>query len=153
MNELYRLDTDALPCLPTPHDCVIRRILVDKDNQCISFVFEDDISGYDSIASQRPNAKSLVIKYHLFSDVEDYDIYRFFKPSIWHRHGGYKCLTEYKKGKHHALLKLTNYNLEYISHYISYRDIIIKLWADTEIVLRLSADTIEYEWRYFPENY
>ena len=148
MNELYRLDTDSLPCLPVPHDCVIKTILVDKDNQCISFIFEDDISGYESIASQRSNAKSLVIKYHLYEEVDDYDLYKSMKSSLSHRYGGYKCLTDYKKGKHNALLKLTKYKLEYISHYVAYKDMIIQLWADTSIVLKLNVDTVEYEWKY-----
>ena len=148
MNELYRLDTEALPCIPSPHDCVIKTILVDKDKQYISFVFEDDISGYDSIAHQRPKAKSLVIKYHFYNDVEDYDLYRFMKPSLLHRNGGYNCLTDYKKEKHKALLKLTKNKLEYISHYVAYKDMIIELWADTSIVLRLNVDTVEYEWKY-----
>ncbi len=148
MNELYRLDTDVLPSMPTPHDCVIKTILVDKEKQFISFVFEDDFSEYDSIAHQRPNAKSLVIKYHFYNAVEDYELFRFMKPSIWHRHGGYECLTEYEKGNHDALLKLTKHHLEYIAHYVAYRNIIIELWADTEIVLRLNVDTVEYEWIY-----
>lgn len=123
MNELYRLDADELPWLPNPHDCVIKTILVDQDNQCISFVFEDDISGYDSIAYQRPNAKSLVIKYHFYSNVEDYELYKSMKPSLWHRHGGYKCLTEpIKNGKHDALLKLTKNYLEYLHHYVAYKE-------------------------------
>jgi len=149
MNELYRIDADELPWLPNPHDCVIKTILVDQDNQCISFVFEDDISGYDSIAYQRPNAKSLVIKYHFYSNVEDYELYKSMKPSLWHRHGGYKCLTEpIKNGKHDALLKLTKNYLEYLHHYVAYKEMIIHLWADTSIVLRLPVDTVEYEWIY-----
>ena len=148
MNELYHLDTDVLPSMPTPHDCVIKTILVDKEKQLISFVFEDDLSEYDSIAHQRPNAKSLVIKYHFYNAVEDYELYRFMKPSICHRHGGYKCLTEYKKGKHDALLKLTKHNLEYLHHYVAYKDMIVHLWAETSIVLQLDVDTIEYEWKY-----
>ncbi len=148
MNELYRLDTDVLPNMPTPHDCVIKTILVDKEKQFISFVFEDDISEYDSIAYLRPNAKSLVIKYHFYDAVEDYDLYRFMKPSLWHRHGGYKCLTDYEKGKHDALLKLTKHNLAYNYHCVAYRNMIIELWADTSIVLQLDVDTVEYEWKY-----
>lgn len=147
MTELYRLDTDELPCMPTPHDCVIKTILVDKDKQCISFVFEDDISEYDSIAIQRPKAKSLVIKYHFCETVEDYELYQFTNPSFWHRRGGYKWLIE-SDGKHNELLKLTNHKLEYISHYVSFNDMIIVLWAGTHTVLRLSVDTVEYEWIY-----
>ena len=148
MNELYRLDTDVFPCMPTPHDCVIKTILVDNDNQCISFVFEDDISGYDSIDYYRPNAKSLVIKYHFYEAVEDYDLYRSMKPSFWHRHGGYERLTDCEKGKHDALLNLTKHYLMYIGHNVAYRNIIIELCADTEIVLRFWVDTVEYEWIY-----
>ncbi len=148
MNELYRLDTDVLPSMPTPHDCVIKAILVDKEKQFISFVFEDDISGYDSIAAQRPKAKSLVIKYHFYNAVEDYELYRSVKASLWHRYGGYKCLTDYRKGKHDELQKLTKHNLEYLHHYVAYKDMIIHLWAGTSIVLQLDVDTVEYEWKY-----
>ena len=150
MTELYRLDTDELPCMPTPHDCVIKTILVDKDKQCISFVFEDDISEYDSVANQRPNAKSLVIKYHFYYDVEDYKLLKWVKPSLLHRYGGWKYLCdEYiKNGKHDALLKLTKYDLEYIAHHVAYKSIIIELWTDTHIVLQLAVDTVEYEWIY-----
>ena len=150
MNELYHLDTGVLPSIPTPHDCVIKTILVNKEKQLISFVFEDDISGYDSIDYYRPNAKSLVIKYHFYNAVEDYELYRFMKPSICHRHGGYKCLTDYEKGKLGALLKLTKHNLAYLCHYVAYRNMIIELWSDTSmsIVLQLDVDTVEYEWKY-----
>ena len=150
MTELYRLDTDELPCMPTPHDCVIKTILVDKDKQCISFVFENDISEYDSVANQRPNAKSLVIKYHFYYDVEDYKLLKWVKPSLLHRYGGWKYLCdEYiKNGKHDALLKLTKYDLEYLCHHVAYKFIIIELWADTHIVLQLDVDTVEYEWKY-----
>lgn len=147
MNELYRLDTEALPFIPTPHDCVIKTILVEDNNQCISFVFEDDISEYDSIANQRPKAKSLVIKYHFYETVEDYELYQFTKPSFGHRRGGYKWLIE-SEGKHDELLKLTKNKLEYLYHYVSFNDMIIVLWAGTSIVLRLSVDTVEYEWIY-----
>ena len=65
MKESYSLSADILPWIPIPHDCIIKTILIDKDRQCISFVFEDDISGYDSVAYTHPGAKSLIIKYHL----------------------------------------------------------------------------------------
>ncbi len=65
------------------------------------------------------------------------------------QHGGYKCLTEpIKNGKHDALLKLTKNCLEYLHHYVAYKEMIIHLWADTSIVLRLPVDTVEYEWIY-----
>ena len=147
MNESYRLDTEALPFIPVPHDCVIRTILVDKEKQCISFVFEDDISGYDSIAHFKPGAKSLVIKYHL-DDVDDYELYKSLKPSLAHRNGGYECLTDAEKGNHDALLELPKHKLEFLSHYVAYKSMIIELWAGTSIILKLNADTVEYEWNY-----
>ena len=148
MTELYRLDTtDKLPFLPIPHDCVIKTILIDNDNKCISFVFEDDISDYDSIKYDRPNAKSLVIKYHFISDVEDYELYQFGKTSFLHRRWGYNWLTE-SEGKHDVLLKLTKHKLEYLHHYVAYGEMLIHLWAETSIVLQLNVDTVEYEWIY-----
>ena len=57
MNELYHLDTDVLPSMPTPHDCVIKTILVDKEKQLISFVFEDNLSEYDSYSSSKTKCK------------------------------------------------------------------------------------------------
>ena len=150
MNDLYRLDAEVLPWLPNPHDCVIKNILVDRDNQCISFVFEDDISEYDSIAFSRPDVKSLVIKYHFYNTTDDYVLLKWVKPSLLHRYGGWKYLCdEYiKNGKHDALLKLMKYDLEYKTHHVAYKSIIIELWADTSIVLQLDVDTVEYEWIY-----
>ena len=148
MKEQYNLSTDSLPTIPVPHDCVIKTIIIDKDRQCISFVFEDDISVHDSIADTHPGAKSLIIKYHFYSDIEDYELNKKMKPTLFLRNGGYKCLTDYEKGKHEELLKLTKYNLEYLYHYVAYQAIIIVLWAKTEIVLKLEVDTIEYEWLY-----
>ena len=148
MKEQYSLSADILPWIPIPHDCVIKTILIDKDKQCISFVFEDDISGYDSVAYTHPGAKSLIIKYHFYSDIEDYELNKMMKRTLFLRNGGYKCLTDYKKGNHEELLKLTKYNLEYLHHYVAYKELIIVLWAKTEIVLKLGVDTIEYEWLY-----
>ncbi len=147
MKEQYNLSTDSLPTIPVPHDCVIKTIIIDKARQCISFVFEDDISGYDSIADTHPGAKSLIIKYHFYNDIEDYQLYKMMRPTLFLRNGGYKCLADYPKN-HEELLKLTKYNLEYLYHYVAYKAIIIVLWAETHIVLKLDVDTIEYEWIY-----
>ena len=150
MSELYHLDADVLPWLPNPHDCVIKTILVDKDNRCISFVFEDDISSNYSIECTKPNVKSWVISYHFYNDVEDYILLKYVKPSLLHRYGGWKCLCEQyiKNGKHDALLNLTKYHLEYKSHHVAYKSLIIELWAKSSIVLQLDVDTVEYEWKY-----
>lgn len=147
--EIYHLDADTLPTMPAPHDCVIKTILVDRDNSCISFIFEDDIAEYDSVAYQRPNAKSLVIKYHLTGENE-YELYKFLKPSIWHRNGGYECLTDYEKGTHRTLIKLAEDNLEYISHYVAYNAVAVELWGAKakSVILKLDVETVEYEWGY-----
>ena len=147
--EIYRLDADTLPTMPVPHDCVIKTILVDKDNSCISFIFEDGVSEYDSVAYQRPNAKTLIIKYHLIGENE-YELYKFLKPSIWHRNGGYECLTDYEKGTHRTLIKLAEDRLEYISHYVAYNAVTVELWGAKakSVILKLDVETVEYEWGY-----
>ena len=47
MKEQYYLNGESLPTIPVPHDCIIKNVRL--KNQCIEFVFEDDISNYDSI--------------------------------------------------------------------------------------------------------
>ena len=58
MIERYELACDSdcktLPMIPTPHDCVIKRIREDAD--FLIFEFEDDISYHDSISHSYPNA-------------------------------------------------------------------------------------------------
>ena len=58
--EIYYLNGETLPTIPLPHDCVIKSLAI-KD-QCMEFVFEDDISYHDSIKYYRPDAKSLIMR-------------------------------------------------------------------------------------------
>jgi len=67
MIEKYYLNTDVIPTIPVPHDCVIKEITFDSDFLVLKF--EDDISYYDSIKSIRPNAKSLVVRIHLYDPI------------------------------------------------------------------------------------
>ena len=79
MKEQYYLNGESLPTIPVPHDCIIKNVRL--KNQCIEFVFEDDISNYDSIKHYKPDAKSLIIRYHFADDPNDYSIYRWIKPN------------------------------------------------------------------------
>ena len=67
MKEIFYLNKDILPTIPVPHDCVIKDIQI--GGQHLTFVFEDDISYHDSIKFIAPEAKSLIIRYHLTDDV------------------------------------------------------------------------------------
>lgn len=79
MKEKYFLNGESLPTIPVSHDCVIKKIRL-KD-QCIEFIFEDDISYHDSIKYYKPDAKSLIIRYHFAADPNDYSIYKWIKPN------------------------------------------------------------------------
>ena len=147
----YSLTTDNLPTIPVPHDCIIKEIRI--ENQCVVFVFEDDISDYESIAYWHPQAKSLIIRYHFTESVWYYDIYRWVKPNLSHKQGCYKFLTDGLDEKHTTLLSLTKSRLEYIDHYVGFgyggHSVIIKLYsaAKGEIIMAGDVDVIEYDWK------
>lgn len=75
MKEKYFLNGESLPTIPVPHDCVIEKIQL-KD-QCIEFIFEDDISYHDSIQHYKPDAESLIVRYHFAYDI---GVFPFIKP-------------------------------------------------------------------------
>ena len=145
MKETYFLNGETLPTIPVPHDCVIKKVRL-KD-QCIEFVFEDDISYHDSIKYYKPDAKSLIIKYHLADDPDDYSIYKWVKPNrllskLFLKDGHYKriknsLLTELLEGK---------FRLEYLYHNVGYCSIIIKLFSGDSIILDANIDYVEFEW-------
>ena len=145
MTDTYYLNGDTLPTIPVPHDCVIEKVRL--ENQCIVFEFENDISFHDSIKYFKPEAKSLIIKYHLFSD-GDFSIYKWKKPSrFFNKNGRYDCMDN------NAITKLSNNHLEhnclvYLSHYIKYYSIIIELISDSSIIINADVDYIEFEWIY-----
>jgi len=145
MIEKYFLNGESLPTIPVPHDCVIKHIQL-KD-QCIEFVFEDDISYHDSIQYYKPDAKSLIIRYHFAYDSNDYSIYRWIKPNrllskLFSADDCYKrikncLLTELSEGKN---------KLEYLYHNVGYCSIIIKLFSNGYIILDAEIDYVEFEW-------
>lgn len=132
MIEKYILTGDKLPTLPTPHDCEIVEIEC-KDDYLI-FKFCDEINLYDSISYVHPNANSLVIKYHL-AQPEVY-VYKW-KNRIFGK--GYEFVDNKKLISKHK-------HLEYLYQYVSYSQLIIKLWSMTEIIVEFECDYVEYEW-------
>lgn len=139
MKELYYLNQDVLPAMPVPHDCIIKSIALEGES--LVFSFADDISRYDSVRHIRPDAKSLIIRYHLIDEV--YSLYRFVNPGkIFFREGAYKGLPQ------DALFRLADGKLEYLYHFVSYESIIIKMYSEREIILDADVDYVEYEWIY-----
>ena len=145
MKEKYFLNGESLPTIPVPHDCVIKKIQL-KD-QCIEFIFEDDISYHDSIQYYNPDAKSLIIRYHFAYDTDDFSIYKWVKPmrllsKLFSLDGHYKriknsLLTELPEGK---------FKFEYLYHNVGYCSIITKLFSNGYIILDADIDCVEFEW-------
>ena len=145
MIEKYILNGESLPTIPIPHDCVIQHIHL--NNQCIEFVFEDGISNNDSIQFYKPGVKSLIIRYHLAFDSDDFSIYKWVKPmkllsKLFSTEGHYKriknsLLTELPEGK---------FKLEYLSHCVGFCSIIIKLFSNGYVILDADIDYVEFEW-------
>lgn len=47
VEEKYYLNTNTLPTIPVPHDCIIKEIQLGNDS--LVFIFEDNISNNDYI--------------------------------------------------------------------------------------------------------
>ena len=143
MKETYYLNKRKIPTIPVPHDCIIKKI--NLDNQFLIFTFEDDISYHDSIKCLNIKAKSLIIKYHLIDNIDNYIVYKWFKPRKNLSKNGY-----YKSIDNNKLVELTNtkFKLEYLYHNIGYCSIILKLFLKGYIILDANVDYIEYEWIY-----
>ena len=145
MAEKYYLNGKTLPSIPVPHDCVIKQIHL--QDQCIEFVFEDDISCYDSIQYYKPDAKSLIIRYHFAYDTDDFSVYKWVEPmrllsKLFSKDGHYKrmknsLLTDLPEGK---------FKLEYLYHNVGYCSIITKLFSNGYIILDADVDYVEFEW-------
>ena len=140
MQKIYYLNTDTLPTIPVPHDCDIEDITI--EDQYIIFKFESDISYHDSIKHINPNAKSLVIKFHLCD--EYFNLYKWYKPlKRIAENGFFKCIDNSN------LPKLTSNKsfLQYICHYVAYQSIIVELADPSPIRLEMSADYVEFYWK------
>ena len=140
MSETYRLDGEKLPTVPIPHDCIVESITIDNGN--IIFTFEKDISYHDSIKHIRPDAKSLVMKFHLVD--ECFSLYKWHKPiKFFADDGFYKCINSSELFK----LASPKCRLEYLYHYVAYQSLIIEMCASTTIRLELTVDYVELCWQ------
>lgn len=140
MKETYYLNKVELPTIPVPHDCVIKEIQLDGNN--LIFVFENDISYHDSIKAFRPDAKSLIIRFHL---VDDISLFIREKPNrLFHKPGVYKEIDLTKSNN--QLVDLPKKRLEYLYHNVGYCSIIVKLWSSSSIILDMTIDYVEFEW-------
>lgn len=137
MREIYYLDKETLPTIHVPHDCLIKDIQM--QNQTLVFTFEDDISSRDSIQFIHPNAKSLIIRYHLIEE-DAFSVYQWKKPGRFLRKDG--C---YRLLDNSQLFSFAG-RLQYAYHNVGYRSIIIKLFADDEVILDAYVDHLEFEW-------
>ncbi|MCR5848691.1 MAG: hypothetical protein K6G75_11325 [Lachnospiraceae bacterium] len=139
--KIYYLNQKELPTIPVPHDCVVNDIVL--SGNFIEFKFEDDISQYDSIQYHKPDAKSLIIRFHLKDDPEDYSVYQWVMPQKPFQKDG--CYKRIENGKITEMTK-GEYKLEYLYHNVGYCSIIVKLWAGSEIIFDADADFVEFEW-------
>ena len=146
MKEVYYLNKETLPMIPVPHDCFIKEIAL-KDG-FLEFIFEDDINLHDSIQVIKPEAKSLIIRYHLIYDLDDIEI-RMLQPlriRRWMR-DPYAHKHHFHYYDYHKLTELTaGCSPSYSTHYINYQSVLIRLFGFEEILIELFADYIEFEW-------
>lgn len=141
MTETYRLDEKQLPTIPVPHDCKIKSIRL--QDGILEIVFEDDISRHDAIQYWKPDAKSLVMRFHLVCEPEDCEILqgvRRRKP--FGRNGHYKVISFAE------LSGLAEFEPEYLYHYVAYSSVIVNLftWKHGNVFLNMEADAVELEW-------
>ena len=136
MVERYDLEGKKPPALPCPHDCVIRRI--SHEGWFLEFEFEENLTAHDSVAAIRPDAWSLVIRYHLLG----YG-YQYYK---W-------CSKEGKEGfllkPREALRRLPEHGdeLTYLTHYVARGALIVVLFKGTSFRrVEMASDYVEYEW-------
>ena len=142
MKETYYLNKSELPTIPVPHDCVVKDVRL--DGEYLVFTFEDDISYHDFAKYYRPEARSLIIRFHL-PYADDVCVFVRKKPiRFLHKPGAIKELDFIKKNG--ELINLFKGKLEYLYHNVGYCSIIVKLWSESGIVLDMHADYVEFEW-------
>ena len=138
MKEIFNLAKGNLPTIAVPHDCCVEKIYF--EDGFLVFEFEDDISQYDSIKYDRPNVKTLTIKYHLILDEEDVSLYKMKRLGLFNKKIAY-VETDRKK-----LFRLTENKFEYLSHLIGYGNILVSFCANGFYRLKIDCDYIEYDW-------
>ena len=142
MKTTYYLNGSDLPKIPVLHDCIVKEIK--QENDCLTFIFEDDITYHDGIKNINPDAKTVIIRYHFITDISDVRLFLLDKPDTVHNEVVYRE-ADIENDKN-ILAELTSYNLEYLYHNIGYCSIIVKLWSLRSIVFDMAVDYVEYEW-------
>ena len=144
MTETYQLNENSLPVMPCPHDCGIREIRL--EGRELAFIFEDDISRHESIRYLKPEARSLVIRYHLACDPEDDFLCRVSAAKVRTGKGSYQFLDS---GKVTGIVPAGSV-LDYIDHYVtslgSCMRIVIIIAGGEEYLISAYVDSVEYEW-------
>lgn len=133
----YYLDKAEWPTIPVPHDCIINDISFSDD--FLVLTFEQDISIHDFIQRINSNAKSLIIKIHL---IDTFDIYQM---KIWKFPKFKRLYAEIDFNKLTSLVKQKR--VEYLYHYVAYQSLVVNLYYNTNIILNLQTDYIEYIWK------
>lgn len=133
----YYLDKAEWPTIPVPHDCVISDISFSDDFLVLEF--EQDISIHDSVQYIHPNAKSLIIKMHL---LDTFDIYQM-KIRKFPRFKRFYAEIDFNQ----LAILVKQKRVEYLYHYVAYRSLIVNLYHNTDIILNLQTDYIEYIWK------
>ena len=129
-----------LPTIPTPHDCVIRRICTEGDDLVLAF--EDRITDHDSARYYCPTARSLTVRFHLLE--REFSLYKENR-----RRPPREGTSSFTALDGDALFRLPDgtWKLEYLYHYVAYRSMILVLWAGREYRLELPAvDRVELNW-------
>ena len=143
MKEIYYLNAKELPTIPVPHDCIIKEITVEDDS--LVFIFEDDISYHDSIKNTRPDAKSLIIRFHFLNDINDIQTFMRKKPDrLLNKTGVYKEIDLINQ--RNILIENSGKKLEYLYHNVGYCSIIVKLCSLNSVILDMDIDYVEFEW-------
>ena len=143
MKETYFLNSDPLPKPPVPHDCVIQKLEI-RDS-FLRITFEDGISRHDAIKYLNPEAKSLIMRFHLPDDPDDRDnlLIRLESPV---RH----CRQQSRILDIDQLETLAkdSSRLEYIDHYASCstNSLIVILGGSSTVHMEMTTDFIEYDW-------
>lgn len=134
---IYYLDKAECPTIPVPHDCVISNISFSDDFLIMDC--EQSISINDFIQHIHPNAKSLIIKMRLIDTFDIYQmrIWKFPKFKRWYAEIAFDKLASFVKQK----------RVEYLYHYVAYQSLIVNLYYNTNIILDLRTDYIEYIWK------
>lgn len=124
---------------PVPHDCGIESISFDEEQ--LVFRLEEDITVHDGMNFLFPGAKSLVIRFHLCDPL--FFAYEEQRPD---EPGGKFRYEELDPAELTQDAIRQDWKLEYLYHWIAYRSVIVQLWCGRDIILRIDADRIEYEW-------